>query len=69
MKNDDFVFQGVFNGFEHLSIDISHLRYYTGYGVHVVTRSRGVKPEQRREELLGIGKMLAGVEGLLSLNL
>ena len=35
----------------------------------MVTRSRGVKPKQRREELLGIGKMLAGAEGLLSLNL
>ena len=46
MKNDDSVFRGVFNGFERLSIDISHLRYYTGYGVHVVTRSRGVRPER-----------------------
>ena len=69
MKNDDSVFRGVFNGFEHLSIDISHRQHYTGFGENVRRLANTVKPWQKREEWLGIGKMLAGAENLLSLNL
>ena len=69
IKNDDSVFQGVFNGFEHLSIDISHRRHYKGYGEHPRTVAGHVTPRQKREEWLGIGKMIAGAENLLSLDL
>ena len=70
MKNDDSVFRGVFNGFEHISIDISLIRHYEGFG----ERARSffastVKLREKREEWLGIGKMLAGAENLLSLDL
>ena len=69
MKNDDAVFRGVFNGFEHLSMDISHRRHFNGFGRRVRTLANGATPLQKREEWLGVGNMLAGAENLLSLNL
>ena len=69
IKNDNSVFRGVFNGFEHHSIDISQLRHYRGYGKHVRRLANHIKLEKKREEWLGIGKMLVGAENLLSLDL
>ena len=69
IKKDNSVFRGVFNGFERLPIDISHRRHFKGYGEHIQTMARAVKPRQKREEWLGIGKMMAGAENLSSLNL
>lgn len=69
LKNDDSVFRGVFKGFERLSVDMSLLRHFNGFGQHVKTLARAVKPAQIREEWIGIGKMMAGAENLLSLDL
>ena len=69
MKNDDSVFRGVFKGFEKLSINISLRRHFTGHGKHAKRFKFRARPQKVREEWSGIGKMIAGVENLLSLDL